>query len=33
MQADEMVINCQISVFAIIVADIFSKMKLECVSF
>jgi hypothetical protein len=33
MQGDEMVINCQISVFAIIVADIFLKMKLESVSF
>jgi hypothetical protein len=33
MQGDEMVINCQISVFAIIVADVFLKMKLESVSF
>jgi hypothetical protein len=28
-----MIISCQICVFAIIVADIFSKMKLESVSF
>ena len=33
MQGDETVINCQIRVFAIIVADIFSKMKLESVNF